>query len=152
MESTLVSSDRSPSIKIMGLTVLAFVFASFVVQALSHFVLNMAHYSSIPFMRAEPIMPLGLLVMAIQGIVLAYLFNAFLSHEPFSKQSVMKSALLFALLMGAFLGAYIALVEPAKYEVPAVGSWIAVEASASLVQFLIFGFLLGLIHKEIKTN
>lgn len=147
METVLVSTSRQPTFKSVGLTVIAFMFASFAVQAFSHFVLNTAHYSSISFMRPAPIMPLGLFVMVLQGIALGILFPAIQW-----KGSVMRNALLFALVMGAFLGAYIALVEPAKYAVPSIGAWISVEASASLIQFLIFGFLLGLIHKNHKTT
>ncbi len=152
MASLLVSSDKRPAVKIIGLTVLAFVFSSFLVQALSHFVLNVAHYATISFMRAEPIMPLGLFVMVVQGTTLAILFNAFMTNALASQRSVMRSALLFSLLVGLFLGAYIAVVEPAKYAVPSVGKWIAVEASASFLQFLIFGVLLGIIHKKQRQD
>jgi len=50
---------------------------------------------------------------------------------------------------GLFLVSYIALVAPAKYTVPSVSSWMMVEGLAGLVQFAIFGVLLGLIHKRI---
>jgi hypothetical protein len=49
--------------------------------------------------------------------------------------------------MGTFLGSYIVLAEPAKYVVPSIASWMAVEAAASFLQFLLFGVLLGLIYK-----
>ncbi|MEM8484421.1 MAG: hypothetical protein AAF564_02675 [Bacteroidota bacterium] len=147
MATTLVSTSRPLTFKSIGLTVLAFMLASFTVQAGSHFFLNTAHYSSVSFMRPEPIMPLGLSVMILQGIILGLLFPAIKWRGP-----VKRNALLFSLLMGAFLGAYIAFVEPAKYAVPSVGTWICVEASASLVQFLIFGVLLGFIHRESKLT
>ena len=54
----------------------------------------------------------------------------------------MLTALRFAWVMGAFLTAYTALVEAAKYTVPSVAAWIGVELSAAAVQFTLFGVLL----------
>jgi len=34
-----------------------------------------------------------------------------------------------------------------KYNVPAVGSWIAVELGAGIVQFTLYGALLGWVHR-----
>jgi len=34
-----------------------------------------------------------------------------------------------------------------KYNVPAVGSWIAVELGAGIVQFTLYGTLLGWVHR-----
>ena len=55
---------------------LTFVFSSFLVQALSHFVINTDHYASIGFLRAEPIMALGIITMIIQGLILTYLYSS----------------------------------------------------------------------------
>lgn len=52
----------------------SYIAASFVIQALSHFVINPDHYASISFMRVEPLMYFGLLTMLIQGIVLTALY------------------------------------------------------------------------------
>ena len=50
-----------------------FIVVSFASQAISHFVINVEHYASVPFMREEPIFALGFLTMILQGIVLSYL-------------------------------------------------------------------------------
>jgi len=63
-------------------------------------------------------------------------------------KSTMKSALGFSWLMGTFLVSYTACAEAAKYMVPSVASWIAVELAVGLVQFTVFGLLLGLIYRE----
>lgn len=133
----------STSAKTVLLTVLAFMFASFTVQATSHFVVNSAHYGSISFIRSEPILPLGILVMVVQGLILGVLFP-----RVNRAGSIMTNAILFSLLMGLFLAAYIAIVEPSKYTVPSVTSWIVTEGVASAIQFLLFGVLLGLIHRK----
>ncbi|MHA1524248.1 MAG: hypothetical protein ACTSY1_07545 [Alphaproteobacteria bacterium] len=90
--------------------------ASFAVQATSHFAINSAHYAAIEFMRRDQIMELGILTMVLQGAVLAFISPLFLQVG-----SPVLHGLKFGLLMGVFLGSYIALVEPAKYLVPWVG-------------------------------
>ncbi len=116
--------------------------ASFFVQALSHFVINAEHYASISFMRDEPLM-LGLLTMLIQGVVLTVLYLKW-ANTHFN----LKQGLKFSLLVGAFFVSYLALVEPDKYAVVNVPEWIIVEGIAGLVQFTIFGALLGTFVKE----
>ena len=55
-------------------------------------------------------------------------------------------AVRFAWLVGAFLVSYIALGEAAKYSVPSIPAWIAIEANVGFVQYTLFGILLGLAH------
>ena len=135
-----------PPFRSVVLGTLAFVVASFLVQALSHFVVNSSHYAAIPFMRAEPILPLGVFTMILQGAVLSYLFPLLRRGDNRSTSTV-GSALRFSWIMGLFLGSYIALVEPSKYVAPSVATWIGVEASATLLQFTLFGLLLAWVHR-----
>lgn len=112
--------------------------ASFLIQALSHFVINAEHYASIPFMRPEPLMYFGLLTMLIQGIVLTVLYLKW-ANNTFNVNQGLK----FSLLMGLFFVSYLALVEPDKYNVMNVFAWVLVEGIAGLFQFTVFGVLLG---------
>lgn len=118
---------------------ISFIGVSFLVQGLSHFSVNSAHYASIPFMREEPLMFLGLTTMLIQGIVLSTLYIQWARMKPNGKWA----GIPFSLLMGTFLVTYIALVEEDKYEVPNISQWILVESAAGLVQFGLFGILLS---------
>jgi len=123
------------------LTVIAYVAATFVVQATSHFALNAEHYRSITIMRAEPLFVLGFTSMLIQGLLFALLFPVFdRDRKP------IRNGLVLSWAIGLFLASYIALGEAGKYAVPALASWIGVEAGAAAVQFTLFGALLGLIH------
>src|SRR2546425_6639738 len=72
-ESTMEA--RKPAT--IGLTVLAYVAATFGVQGASHFAVFAAHYAAIPIMRAEPVIAMGLGSMLIQGVLFALLFPAF---------------------------------------------------------------------------
>ena len=134
---------QATMIKKSTLGVFAYISASFLVQAISHFVVNADHFAGIGFMRQEPIMALGIGTMVIQGIVLTYLYTLLSKNG-----SSVRHGFIFGLLFGIFLVSYIALVEPSKYMVPSISSWVAVEGSAGLVQFGLFGILLGLIFSK----
>ncbi|MBL1420732.1 MAG: hypothetical protein COC24_009515 [Alphaproteobacteria bacterium] len=128
------------------LSVLAFVVVSFAVQGVSHFVINVEHFASIGFARPEPIIALGVLVMLIEGIILT------LALQAYKPSATIKDGLMLSLAFGIFLASYIALVEPSKYAVPSIINWIKIEATASLVQFVAFGLILGYIHSKFQPN
>ena len=125
------------------LSVIAFLVVSFAVQALSHFVINKQHFDSIGFARPDPIIPLGLLVMVVQGMILSLALTAWRGAQVSIADGVAVSA-----TFGVFLVSYMALAAPAKYAVPSVLDWMVVEGVAGLIQFGIFGLLLGLVHRR----
>jgi len=123
------------------LSVLGYIVATFVTQAISHFVIFAQHYATLAYLRAETNFPLGFTTMIIQGSVLSYVF----ANSRFAGGSRM-DAVRFAWLFGAFGVSYAALGEAAKYNVPSIPSWIAVEVGVGFVQYTLFGILLGLAH------
>ena len=125
------------------ISVLAFMGVTFGVQGVSHFLLNKDHFAEIGFLRESPIMPLGFAVMIIEGLILSLALTRLAPTAPSLRDAIMVS-----LAFGLFLGSYIALTEPAKYAVPSILDWIKVEATASTIQFGVFGVLLGLIHRK----
>ena len=80
--------------------------------------------------------------MLIQGSILSYLYV-----RLDDQQRSFRHAVSFGWLTGGILVSYIALAEAAKYAVPAIGSWMAVEATAGLAQFTLYGLLLGLVYR-----
>src|SRR5712691_6607311 len=124
------------------LAVLVYVVATFATQAVSHFGVNAAHYGAVTYLRAQPLLALGVLSMLIQGSIMAYLY----AQVPGAGRSI-GHAVWFAWLVGGILVSYEALAEAGKYTVPAVGSWIAVEVGAGFVQFTLYGVLLGWVHR-----
>lgn len=138
---------QSPTGKSVLLTLGAFIAVSFAVQAGSHFVLNVEHYAGIPIMRASPIMPLGILAMVVQGTLIGILYPSVRWTD-----GRVRSGIAFSWVFGAFLGSYIVLAEPAKYVVPSVGGWMAVESMASFTQFTVFGVLLAVIHRQTRST
>lgn len=126
------------------LSVMGFMAVSFTAQALSHFVINRDHFSSIDYFRPEPVFLLGLSAMVIQGLLISFALQAW------RRGSVrVQDGLAVSLVFGVFLSAYISLVEPAKYMVPDIGAWMRVETMISAIQFLLFGVVLGFIHSKL---
>jgi hypothetical protein len=123
-----------------------FIIISFTAQSISHFVINAEHYASITFMRAEPVFILGFLTMIMQGLVLSHFFKIYSG-----KEFTLKKGFIYGLLLCIFFVSYPALVEPAKYQVPSITSWILVEGSVGVVQFTLFGVLLSMLFKKIKV-
>ncbi|WP_428027996.1 hypothetical protein [Altererythrobacter sp.] len=128
-------------------SVVAYFIVTFGVQAANHFVINTAHYAREQIIAPEPFLWGGLASIAIQGAVLTFLYSRL--RLRFTGLS---GGLAFSLLMGAFLASYIAIAEPSKYLVSAKLEWFLTEASASLIQFAIFGLALGLIHAKFGTH
>ncbi|MGA9237899.1 hypothetical protein [Robiginitalea sp.] len=124
---------------------LVFIVVSFAAQSISHFAINADHYSTISFMRAEPIFILGFLTMIMQGIVVSYLFLIYSKNE-----FTWTKGLAYGLILSAFFVSYPALVEPAKYKVPSISSWILVEATVGVIQFGLIGILLSVSFQLLK--
>lgn len=128
----------------VALTVLAYMVTTFGVQGTSHFVVNASHYAGIAIMRPEPIVFMGLASMVVQGLIFAWLFPLF-NRGPHP----VRNGILFSCALGAFLASYIALGEAGKYSIPSIGSWLAVEGTSAAVQFILFGIMLGLLHRRV---
>lgn len=128
-----------------ALAVAAYIVATFATQAVSHFVLNVDHYATLPHLRIEPIFSLGFLSMLIQGTALAFLF----AHSEWAKRTMLNTVL-FAWLGGSLIVSYIAFAEAAKYSIFSIPAWIRVEISAGLIQFTLYGLALGLIYRGFR--
>ncbi len=127
----------------VALTVLAYVVVTFAVQGASHFGINAAHYAAISILRAEPLIPMGIGSMLIQGALFAGLYPTFTRGD-----ATVWSGVKFSWALGGFLASYIVLGEAGKYAIPSIPAWIVVEASVAFVQYTVFGALLGLIYRS----
>ncbi len=126
-----------------SLSIIAFILITFAVQGLNHFVINAEHYANVEFARPEPVMALGFLTMIVQGSILTLALGYV---APMGAR--IKDAMIVSLSFGLFLGFYIAVTEPAKYAAPSIPVWIFTEGLASAIQFTLFGYVLGLIHRR----
>jgi uncharacterized membrane protein len=123
------------------LSILAFMAITFAAQGLSHFQVNKAHFEAIAHLRENPIMPMGLAAMIVQGLIMSLALGTWRGGDATLSNGVMLS-----LAFGLFLVSYVALAEPAKYTVPDIAAWIRIEVIVGAVQFVAFGVALGLIH------
>jgi len=80
--------------------------------------------------------------MLIQGSILSYLYSRLVTQERSIRHAVR-----FGWLTGGFLVSLNRLGGAAKYVVPAIGSWIAVEVIAGFAQFTLYGLLLGFVYR-----
>jgi len=117
---------------------------TFAAQGLSHFVVNKDHFAAIFYMRENPIMPLGFMTMVIQGLIMSISLRAWQGEVV-----TIANGLAVAFAFGAFFISYVAFAEPAKYQVPNITAWIKVEMIVGLLQFSVFGVLLGFIHTKL---
>jgi membrane protein CcdC involved in cytochrome C biogenesis len=109
-----------------------------------HFVFFKELYESLGiYNRVEPIIPLGFISMAIQGLIMAYLFPFF-----YREGNPVLHGIRFGLIMGFFLFSVSTLANAAKIEVTSMSSWIMIQTAFHLIQFLVAGILIGLVHRK----
>ena len=89
----------------------------------------------------EPIIPLGLLSMLIQGAVLAYLYP-----QVVDIRGSVLDGVAFSLLMGLFLASSAVIAEVAKQRVTSLRIWFVVESLYYLIQFLLVGLAISSIY------
>ena len=98
-------------------------------------------------MRTEPMIPLGIASMVIQGLIFAWLYPAYANGA-----STLRKSIIFSWLIGGFLASYIVFGEAGKYAIPSISNWMVVEASAAFVQYTLFGVWLAAIHRARATS
>ena len=124
------------------LAALGYIVVTFVIAAGWHLVAFKSLYGELGiFTRKEPIIPLGILTIILQGMVMAYLYP-----RCFNGERPLIDGLKFGLLMGVFLGSYAVFGEAAKHEVSSLSTWLIVESIYYLMQFCIVGIVIGRIY------
>ena len=123
---------------------LAYLLPTMILGMLWHFVFFKELYDSLGiYNRHEPIIPLGLTSMAIQAIVVAYLFPLYAPDGG----SVLKG-IKFGLIMGVFLFSVSTLANAAKIEVTSMSTWLIIQAAFHLIQFVIAGAVIGFVYRK----
>jgi len=124
------------------LAVLAYIVCTFLIAAPWHLVLFKQIYDELAiFSRKDPLIPLGLLSMAMQGLILSYLYPLFAKGGP-----PLKTGLQFGALMGVLLASIAVFAEAGKQEVTSLSTWLVFESAYYLFQFSLVGAVIGLIY------
>ena len=97
--------------------------------------------------RAEPIIPLGMLTMVIQGIVIAYLYPFYYRGGNPVFQGVK-----FTFIIGLLIYSVMGLAIPAKMNIEPIGEYLAYHTVFQTIQFLLTGAALGMIYGRIDTS
>ncbi len=126
------------------LMVLAYLVPTMILGMVWHFVWFSELYENLGiYNRKDPIIPLGFTSMFFQGIIIAYLYPYYAEQG----HSIIRS-LKFSLIMGFFLFTVSTLANAAKIEVTSMLSWLWVQSLFTLIQFIVVGFLIGLVFKK----
>jgi hypothetical protein len=120
-----------------------YVLATFVGGAVWHLVLFQDVYVELGiFSRIEdPVIPLGVSAMLIQGGFLAYLYPL-----VSDRQRPVFDGGRFGVLVGVFLATSAVLAEAGKNYVASLGTWLALEGSYYVLQFALSGMVIGVIY------
>jgi hypothetical protein len=128
--------------KTFVLAVMGYVVVTFVIAAGWHLVLFKGLYDQLGiFTRKEPVIPLGIISMVMQGLVLAYLYPLF-----FRGGRPVKEGLKFGLLMGILMASVAVFAEAGKQQVNSLMIWLAFESVYYLLQFSIVGMIIAGIY------
>ncbi len=97
--------------------------------------------------RPEPIIPLGMLSMLIQGLILAYLYPFFYRGGRPVAQGIK-----YGLIMGLYLYSVSTLANAAKIMVTSMSAWLGIQALFHTIQFVLAGALIGLGYGRVNRD
>lgn len=104
---------------------------------------NLAIYSRLD----DPIVPLGLSAMLVQGAVLAYLYPLLARSGSFIVEG-----LRFGLIMGLFIASSAVLAEAAKQRVKSLPTWLVVESIYYAIQFSLCGIAIAFVYSKFHNG
>ncbi len=121
---------------------LAYVIVTFAIAATWHFVLFADLYAKLAiFTRKEPIVPLGLSSMLVQGLVMAYTYP-----KVSQRRKPLRDGLIFGLVCGLFIASAAVLGEAGKQNVTSLWIFLGLESVYYAVQFGISGLTIALVY------
>ena len=136
---------REAGARAFGGCVLAYFAVTMSVAYPWHMLLFHEQYAAMgAFTRAEPILPLGMTAVLVQGVVFAYLFPLYLRHRGAGRP--VRRGMEFGLLFGSTVYSVMVFATAAKFEIEPVARFLALGTAFQLLQFLLVGATIGWIH------
>lgn len=126
---------------------LAYALVTFPLAVIWHVVLFEEKYRAFGYFEGEPSFSLGFLTILIQGFMLSFMFPYF----NVSGQSISKGVK-YSLLAGVFFWSSHVLAFVAKQVVDSSLSFILMESFYLLIQFGVYGVLIGLIDSKLYNK
>jgi hypothetical protein len=123
------------------LAVLAYLVPTFFTGFVWHLVLFHSLYQRLEIYRPDPLIPLGIGSMLVQGVLFAWAYPRLFSTAP---NAWSRSALLAGLGFGALSWSFTTLAVAAKHPMTSLPGYLAVETGYTLLQFSLVAPLLAL--------
>jgi hypothetical protein len=122
---------------------LAYIVPTFPLGYLWHLTIFADYYRSIDVYRDQPILPLGLASMVIQGIVWSLLYE-----RLFSGESVLRGAAKFAGIAFPIAWSFMVLAVGAKHHMSSVRGFLLIETAFLLVQYAVTSTLIAAVYSK----
>lgn len=127
---------------------LGYLLVSFALGASWHFAFFPEVYHGFGiYNRADPIIPLGVLSMVLQGLVMAVLYPRWYRGE-----TPLAAGVKFGLLMGLFLFSVSTIANAAKIDVKGLGDFLLIQAAFHALQFAAAGAVFGLVFGRLPAK
>lgn len=131
-----------PSLKKMLFATLSYVVLSMVIAYPWHMVWFHDLYVQMGAVtRPEPVIPLGMLAMFIQGAVIAYLYPFWYRGGNPALQGIR-----FTMIAGLLIYTVMGFATAAKMNINPIATFLAYHTVFQFIQFLVTGAVLGLIY------
>lgn len=98
--------------------------------------------------RSEPIIPLGIAAILIQGLVIGYLYPYFYK----GRGNPILQGIKFNLIIGLMTYTAMGFATAAKIEINPISTFLLYHTVFQTIQFVMTGTALGLIFKQPKTS
>jgi hypothetical protein len=134
--------------KKVALATLGYLIVTFALGASWHFAFFPELYHGFGiYNRTEPIIPLGMLSMVLQGAVMAVIYPRWYRGE-----APLTAGLKFGLLMGLFLFSVSTIANAAKINVTGLGAFLLLQAAFHALQFGAAGAVFGLVFGRLPEK
>ncbi|MBI3899822.1 MAG: hypothetical protein HY308_16215 [Gammaproteobacteria bacterium] len=129
------------------LGVIYYLVGTFVIAFLWHLVIFSDNYEQLHTLRDDPIIPLGMLSMAIQGLVFSWLYPR-VAGSAAKAGTWLAPGLMFGAVMGLLSWSFTTVADAAKHPMTSVADFVLLETGFTVVVWLVVGPLMALAHRR----
>ncbi len=140
---TAESTPSNPSIKSFTLAFLGYLISSFIVAIVWHLIAFADYYDRLEIYREDKLVPLGFLIMIIQGIIFAKWYPCQTAGKGTAGKGVLAEGLRFAAIAGTLSWTYTTLAVAAKFPMTSIPDYIFIETAFTVCQWLVAGPLIA---------
>ena len=135
---TAVSTPPNPNAKSFALAFFGYLISSFIIAVGWHVIAFADYYDRLQIYREDLLVPLGFLIMVIQGIIFAKWYPC-----QASGRGVLVEGLRFAAIAGTLAWTYTTLAVAAKFPMTSISDYVFIETAYTACQWLVAGPLIA---------